>query len=57
MVEASVVVQATLEAEMEEHDTLQATAHTVCEALAIEGAQSGSSLRSGLAALSGQMRD
>ena len=55
MTEASVVVQATLEAEIKEHDTLQAAARTICEALAIEGAQSGSYLRSRLAALSGQM--
>ena len=57
MAEASVAVQATLEAEIEEHDALQAIARTVCEALAVEGAQSGSSLRSRLAALSGQMRE
>jgi len=55
--ESSVAVQATLEAEIEEHDTLQATAHAICEALAIEGAQSGSSLRSRLTALSGQVRE
>jgi len=55
--EASVVVQATLEAKIEEHDALQAAARTVCEALAVEGAQSGSSLRSCLAALSGQVRE
>ena len=57
MAEASVAVQATLEAEIEEHDALQAAAGTVCEALAIEVAQSGSSLLSRLAALSGQMRE
>ena len=57
MAEASVAVQATLEAEIEEHDALQAIARTVCEALAVEGAQSGSSLRSRLAALSGQVRE
>ena len=57
MVEASVAVQATLEAEIEEHDALQAAARTICEALAVEGAQSGSSLRSRLAVLSGQMRE
>ena len=38
MAEASVAVQATLEAEIEEHDALQAAARTVCEALAVEGA-------------------
>ena len=57
MAEASVAVQATLEAEIGEHDVLQAAAHTVCEALAIEGAQSGSSLKSRLATLSGQVRE
>jgi len=55
--EASVAVQATLEAEIEEHDALQAATRIVYEALAVEGAQSGSSLRSRLAALSGQMRE
>ena len=57
MAEASVAVQATLEAEIEEHDALQAAARTICEALAVEGAQLGSSLRSRLAKLSGQMRE
>ena len=57
MAEAFIAVQVMLEAEIEEHDALQAGAHTVCEALAIEGAQLGSSLRSRLAALSGQMRE
>ena len=55
MAEASVAVQATLEAEIEEHDALQAAARTICEALAVEGAQLGSSLRSRLAVLSGQV--
>ena len=55
LAEASVAVQAMLEAEIEEHDALQAAARTVCEALAVEGAQSGSSLRSRLTALSGQV--
>ena len=50
-------MQVMLEAEIEDHDALQAAACTVCEALAVEGAQSGSSLRSRLAALSGQMRE
>jgi len=36
--EASVVVQAVLEAEIEEHNTLQSAARTVCEALEVEGA-------------------
>ena len=57
MAEVSVAVQVTLEAKIEEHDALQAAARTVCEALAVEGAQSGSSLRSRLAALSGQVRE
>ena len=57
MTEASVAVQAMLEAEIGEHDALQATARTIYEALAIEGAQSGSYLRSRLAALSGQVRE
>ena len=55
--EASVTVQAVLEAEIGEHDALQAATHTVCVALPVEGAQSGSSLRSRPAALSGQMRE
>ena len=55
--EASDAVWAVREAEIEEHDALQATARTVCEALAVAGAQSGSSLRSRLAALSGQVRE
>ena len=46
-----------LEAEIGEHDALQAAARAICEALAIEGAQSGSSLRSRLTALSGQVRE
>ncbi|XP_066392820.1 uncharacterized protein [Miscanthus floridulus] len=52
--EASVVVQAVLEAEIEEHNALQSAARTVCEALEVEGVESGSSLRSRLTALSGQ---
>ena len=55
MAEASVAVQVTLEAKIEEHDALQAAARIICEALAIEGAQLGSSLRSRLATLSGQV--
>ena len=35
--EASAVVQAALEAETGEHDALQSAAHTVCEALEVEG--------------------
>ena len=37
MAEASVAVQATLEAEIRENDVLQAATRTVCEALAVEG--------------------
>ena len=36
--EASVVVQAVLEAEIGEHDALKSAAHTMCEALEVEGA-------------------
>jgi hypothetical protein len=35
--EASVVVQAVLEAEIGEHTALQNAAHTACEALEVEG--------------------
>ena len=43
-----------LEAEIREHNALQSAAHTVCEALEVEGVESGSSLRSRLTASSGQ---
>ena len=52
--EASVAVQAVLEAEIGEHNALQSAACTICEALEFEGVESGSSLRSRLTALSGQ---
>ena len=39
MAKASVAVQATLEAEIGEHDALQAAARAVYEVLAVEGAQ------------------
>ena len=55
--EASVAVQAVLEAEIGEHDKLQSAARTVCEALEVEGVESGSSLKSRLTALSGQVRE
>jgi len=55
--EASAVVQAALEAETGEHDALQSAARIVCEALEVEGVKSGSSLRSRLSALSGQVRE
>ena len=57
MAEALAAVQAALEAETGEHDALQSAARTVCEALEVEGVQSGSSLRSRLTALSGQVRE
>ena len=53
--ETSVAVQAVLEAEIGEHNALQGAARTVCEALEAKGAQPGSSLRSRLVALSGQV--
>ena len=57
MAEASAVVQAALEAETGEHDALQSAACTVYEALEVEGVESGSSLKSRLTALSGQVRE
>ena len=50
-------MQAVLEAEIGEHNTLQSATRTVCEALEVEGIESGSSLRSRLTALSGQVRE
>ncbi|XP_066369411.1 uncharacterized protein [Miscanthus floridulus] len=55
--EASVAVQAVLEAEVEGHNVLQSAARTACEALEVEGVQSGSSLGSRLIALSGQVHE
>ena len=55
--EASAAVQAALEAETEEHDALQSAVRTVYDALEVEGVESGSSLRSRLTALSGQVRE
>ena len=55
--EASDAVWAVLEAEIGEHDALQSAARTICEALEVEGVESGSSLRSRLTALSGQVRE
>ena len=49
MAEASAAVQAALEAETGEHDALRS------EALEVEGVESGSSLKSRLTALSGQV--
>ena len=57
MAEASAAVQAALEAETREHNALQSAARTIYEALEVEGVQSGSSLRSRLTALSGQVRE
>ena len=57
MSEASTVVQAALEAKIGEHDALQSATRTICEALEVEGVESGSSLRSRLTALSGQVRE
>ncbi|XP_066311297.1 uncharacterized protein [Miscanthus floridulus] len=53
--EASIAVQAVLKAEIREHDALKSAAYTVCEAQEVEGAQSGSSLKSRLVVLSGQV--
>ena len=50
-------MQAVLETEIREHDALKSAARTACEALEVEGVQSGSSLGSRLVALSGQMRE
>ena len=50
-------MQVVLEAEIEGHNTLWSTARTTCEALEVEGVQSGSSLGSRLIALSGQVRE
>jgi len=55
--EASAAVQAAVEAETGEHATLQSAARTVCEALEVEGVESGSSLKSHLTALSSQVRE
>ena len=50
-------MQAVLEAKIGEHNALQSASRTACEALEVEGVQSGSSLRSRLIALSGQVRE
>ncbi|XP_066396241.1 autophagy-related protein 23-like [Miscanthus floridulus] len=54
LTEASVALQTVLDREIEEHEALQSAACAVCEALEMEGVQSGSSLRSRLTALIGQ---
>ena len=46
-----------LETEIEEHEALKSAARTTCEALEVEGVQSGNSLGSRLIALSGQVRE
>ncbi|XP_066373226.1 basal body protein 10-like [Miscanthus floridulus] len=56
LTEASVALQTVLDREIEEHDVLQSATRVVCEALEMEGVQSGSSLRSRLTALIGQTR-
>ncbi|XP_066309927.1 uncharacterized protein [Miscanthus floridulus] len=53
--EASVIVQAVLEAEIQERK--QRAAHTACEALEVRGVESGSSLGSRLIALSGRVNE
>ncbi|XP_066392720.1 uncharacterized protein [Miscanthus floridulus] len=55
--EASSAVQTVLEAEIREHKALKHAALSACEALEVEGVQSGSSLGSRLTALSNQVRE
>ena len=50
-------MQTVLETEIREHDALKGATRTTCEALEVEGVQSGSSLGSRLIALSGQVRE
>ena len=50
-------MQAVLETEIGEHEALKSAARTACEAMEVEGVQSGSSLGSRLIALSGQVRE
>ena len=50
-------MQTVLETEIREHSALKGAAHAACEALVVEGVQSGSSLGSRLIALSGQVRE
>ena len=50
-------MQTVLETEIGEHEALKSAAHDACDALAVEGVQSGSSLGSRLTALSGQVRE
>ncbi|XP_066324237.1 uncharacterized protein [Miscanthus floridulus] len=55
--EASSAVQTVLKTEIREHEELKSAARATCDALAVEGVQSGSSLGSHLIALSGQVRE
>ena len=55
--EASIIVQAVLEAKIQEHNALQSTTRTACEALEVGGVESGSSLRSRLITLSGRVHE
>ena len=57
MAEASAAVQAALKAATREHDALQSAARTICEAMEVEGVESGSSLGSRLIALSGRVHE
>ena len=50
-------MQAVLETEIGEHEALKSAARAACEALVVEGVQSGSSLGSRLITLSGQVRE
>ena len=50
-------MQTGLETEIGEHEALKSAARAACDALAVEGVQSGSSLGSRLIALSSQMRE
>ncbi|XP_066391729.1 uncharacterized protein [Miscanthus floridulus] len=55
--EASVAVQAVLEAEIREHNALQSAGRTACEAPEVRGVKLGSSLESRLIALSGRVHE
>ena len=50
-------MQTVCETEIEEHEALKRAALSACEALEVEGVQSGSSFGSRLIALSSQMRE
>ena len=50
-------MQSVLEAETREHNALQSAAHTACEAREVRGVDSGSSLRSRLISLRGQVHE